>query len=101
MRVTTNTLTNNYLKHLGTRAEDMNKARQKASTLRRYLSVEENPGLYVQEEKIKRDYAKNDDYQQAANKAQATLQNQDKILQSVIDIARYKCGSKRNICNRA
>ena len=88
MRVTTNTLTNNYLKHLGTRAEDMNKARQKASTLRRYLSVEENPGLYVQEEKIKRDYAKNDDYQQAANKAQATLQNQDKILQSVIDIAR-------------
>ncbi len=88
MRVTTNTLTNNYLKHLGTRAEDMNKARQKASTLRKYMSVEEDPGLYVQEEKIKRDYAKNDDYQQAANKAQATLQNQDKVLQSVIDIAR-------------
>ncbi len=88
MRVTTNTLTNNYLKHLGTRAEDMSKARHKASTLRRYISVEEDPGLYVQEEKIKRDYAKNDDYQQAANKAEAYLQNQDKVLQSVIDIAR-------------
>lgn len=88
MRVTTNTLANNYLKHLGTRAEDMTKAREKASTLRRYLSVEEDPGLYVQEEKIKRDYAKNDDYQQAANKAEGYLQNQDKVLQSVIDIAR-------------
>lgn len=88
MRVTTNTLSNNYLKHLGVRAEDMNKAREKASTLRKYLSVEENPGLYVQEEKIKRDFAKNDDYQQAANKAEGHLQNQDKVLQSIIDMSR-------------
>lgn len=88
MRVTTNTISNNYLKNLGETAADLQRSRLKASTLRRYLSVDEDPGAYVQEARITRDYKKNEDYQETANQAMALLQNQDKVMQSILDMAK-------------
>lgn len=88
MRVTTNTISGNYLKNLGETAAELQRSRQKASTLRKYLSVEEDPGAYVQEARITRDYHKNEDYQETADHAMALLQNQDKIMQSVLDMGR-------------
>lgn len=88
MRVTTNTISSNYLKYLGATAEDLQTSRVKASTLRKYLSVDENPGAYVQEAKITRDYKKNEDYQESANQAMALLQNQDKVMQEILDMSR-------------
>lgn len=88
MRVTTNTISSNYLKHLGATAEDLQRSRLKASTLRNYLSVEEAPSAYVREAKITRDYHRNEDYQETADQAMALLQNQDKVLQEILDMSR-------------
>lgn len=88
MRVTTNTISSNYLKNLGETAAELQRSRQKASTLRKYLSVEEDPASYVREARIVRDYHKNEDYQETADKAMALLQNQDKIMQAVLDMGR-------------
>lgn len=88
MRVTTNSMSGNYLKNLGETAAELQKSRRKASTLRKYLSIEEDPGSYVQEAKITRDYHRNEDYQETADKAMALLQNQDKVMQAVLDMGR-------------
>lgn len=88
MRVTTSTLANNYLKHLGRTSEDLSISRKKAATLRKYLSVEEDPGAYVREARITRDYKKNEDYQKTADQAAGLLENQDKIMQSILDMSR-------------
>lgn len=88
MRVTTTTVSNNYLKHIGRTADNFHKSREKAATLRSYLSVEEAPDKYVQEARIARDYKKNEDYQNTASQAMGFLQNQDKVMQSVIDMSR-------------
>lgn len=88
MRITTNAILRNYKSNLGTSLKNLDTARTRVMTQRRYNSTAEDPSSALRAAALERKYAKNEDYLNMVKDVQSFQDSQEDAAMQIENIAK-------------
>ncbi|MCI8939915.1 MAG: hypothetical protein HFH12_07985 [Dorea sp.] len=88
MRITTNAILRNYKSNLGTSLKNLDTARTRVMTQRRFNSTAEDPSSALRAAVLERKYAKNEDYLNIVKDVQSFQDSQEDAAMQIENIAK-------------
>ncbi len=88
MRITTNAILRNYKSNLGTALSNLDLARNKVMTQRKFTATAQDPSSALRAAVLERKYARNEDYLNIVDDVQAFQNSQEDAAMQISTIAK-------------